>query len=212
MVKRLITAILHRPDGFPRDCRGSVSVETVIVMPMLILALGSMVLLSGMFQSQTISTKAAYTVADALSRRVEPVDAAYLDGLSQLHSYLAKAQHDVSLRVSSVAYDVDAQEYFVIWSYDPSGDVELTTEMLNLGIDERLPTLTSGETLILVEAGTQWRSFLPQVLEDRDFNTIIFTRPRFTPQLRFDTGDLVISMPIGGGTCDDGNELCDGGS
>ena len=211
MFKHPIPAILRRSGRFLRDCRGSASVETVIVMPMLILALGSMVLLSGMFRSQTVSTKAAYTVADALSRRVEPVDSAYLDGLSQLHSYLAQARHDVSLRVSSVAFDVDAQEYFVIWSYASSGNVELTTEMLNLGTDERLPSLTSGETLILVEAGTRWRSFLPQVLSDRDFSTIIFTRPRFTPQLRFDTGDLIISLP-GGGTCDDGTELCDTGS
>lgn len=211
MFKHAISVILHRPGRFLRECRGSVSVETVIVMPMLILALGMVVLLSGMFRSQTVSTKAAYTISDTLSRRVDPVDAAYLDGLAQLHRYLSQAQHDVSLRVSSVAFDVDADEYFVIWSYNPSGDGVLTTETINLGIDARLPTLATGETLILVEAGTQWRSFLPQVLADRDFNQIVFTRPRFTPQLRFDTGDLIISLP-GGGTCDDGGELCNTGS
>lgn len=202
----------RRAARFRRDGRGSVSIETVIIMPVLIFTLGMTVLLSDMFRSQTISLKAAYTVADTLSRRVDPVDGAYLDGMETLYRLLADASHGVSLRVSSIAFDNVADLYIVIWSYPASGGDPLTTETLNKGMQARLPSLPPGETVILVETGTQWRSFLPRMFPSRDFVQVVFTRPRFTSQLRFDTGDLIIAMPGGNPTCDDGSDLCDPGS
>lgn len=194
---------------FGRDEAGVISIETMIFLPVLIFTLSMMVLLADMFRSQTVSLRAAYTVADTLSRRVDPVDVAYLDGTGTLYGYLARGSHGHWLRVSSIGVNSGTGQYEVIWSHHTSEGDALTTEQLLLGLHEQLPSMPAGETVLLVEAGTSWRPFLPGWLPQREFNQLAVTRPRFTPQLRFDDGTTIIFQPVGPPTCDDGNDLCD---
>ena len=194
---------------FGRADTGAVSIEVVIALPMLITALVACVLLSDMFRSQTTAARAAYSVADTLSRRVDPVDVDYLDGTGVLYRYLGRAKHGTWVRVSSVAFSEPEDRFFVVWSHHSEGGLVLNTETLNEGLHERIPTLPIGETVIVVEAGTEWRSFMTSILNHREFRQVVVTRPRFTSQLRYDDGDTIISLPGGGGTCDDGSTLCD---
>lgn len=207
-IRRCFGRMLRRIARFRADGRGTVSFEAVIILPVLIYGLGMVVLLSDMFRSQTTSLKAAYTIADTLSRRTEPVEGGYIDGLNTLYAYLAQSRHATWLRVTSVAFDDAEEEYIVIWSHAAGTETTLTTTMLNAGLDERLPSMPPGETVLLVEAATQWQSFIPRWFRDREFAQVVVTRPRFTPQLRYDTGDMIIFLPSGSGTCDDGNSLC----
>ena len=208
---RAVIPILRPLRRFARDSTGTVTIETVVILPLLVFAVLITVLLSDMFRSQNTSLRAAYTVADTLSRRVDPVDGAYIDGTADLYRYLSRARHGTWLRVSSIAFSADEDRYIVVWSHHAADGDELTTQALNMGLHERLPTMPPGETVILVEAGTQWRSSAPRMIPGREFRQVAVTRPRFTPQLRFDTGDGIIFLPGGGGTCDDGDALCNPG-
>lgn len=206
----------HRPAAlaqalrrFGRADSGTVSIETVIALPVLIFALVVCVLLSDMFRSQTTALRAAYSVADTLSRRVDPVTGPYLDGTGVLYRYLARAQHGTWVRVSSVAFSEPEDRFIVVWSHHSEGGLVLNTDLLNKGLHERIPSMPVGETVILVEAGTEWRSFAAGMLTDREFRQVVVTRPRFTSQLRYDDGTTIIFLPGGGGTCDDGGTLCD---
>ena len=203
---------LQRLRRFARDGSGSAPLEAMFILPLLITAVLTTVVLSEMFRSQNTSLRAAYTVADTLSRRVDPVDAAYINGTAQLYRYLAQAQHGTWLRVSSIAFNPAEDRFIVVWSHHASGGDTLTTETLNMGLHERLPSMPAGETVIMVEAGTQWNSAAQRVLANREFRQVAVTRPRFTPQLRFDNGEAIIFLPGGGGTCDDGNDLCNPGA
>lgn len=205
----------RRPDAARRRLRrfvrgesGTVAIETMIIVPLLIAGLLICVVLADLFRSQNTSLRAAYSVSDTLSRRVDPVDTDYLDGTAALYRYLARARHGTWMRISSIAFSDAEDRYIVIWSHHANDGIELTTEALNLGLHERLPSLPPGETVILVEAGTQWRSSIASYVPDREFRQVVVTRPRFTSQLRLDTGDTIIFLPGGGGTCDDGGELC----
>jgi hypothetical protein len=208
MSRPAAVSVARRLRRFGADRRGTVSFEAVIILPVLMFGLGMTVLLSDMFKSQTTSLKAAYTIADTLSRLTEPVEAEYIDGLNKLYGYLARSRHNTWLRVSSVAYDVAEEEYILIWSHAAGTPTTLTTETLNDGLADRLPSMPTGETVIIVEAATRWSSFIPGWFRDRNFAQVVVTRPRFTPQLRYDTGDMIVFLPFGSGTCDDGGALC----
>ncbi len=204
---RLLTAL----DRFRRDSRGTITTEAVIVLPMLLFVLIMTVVFSDMFRARATSQKAAYTIADTLSRQTDPVAGAYIDGLNELYAYLSRARQQTALRVTSVAWDPAEEEYMVIWSH-PAGDgPPLTQAELISHHKQRLPTMPAGETIILVEANMNYTPMLTGYFPPLDLNTAIVTRPRFTPQLRFDTGEEIIFLPGGSGTCDDGDELCGGG-
>ena len=195
---------------FVEDCGGATgTVETVIFLPVVFLGLLTVLVLSDMFRSQTVSLRAAYSVGDTLSRRVDPVDAPYLDGAGQLYRYLGEARHGTWMRISSIAWSEAQNRFFVVWSHHTEDGSTLNTSELNQGLHQRLPSMPEGETVILVEAGTEWRSPMVGMFAHREFRQVVVTRPRFTPQLRFDDGDMIIFLPDGGGTCDDGFDLCD---
>lgn len=196
---------------FRRDCRGTVTTEAVIVLPMILFVLIMTVVFSDMFRARATSQKAAYTIADTLSRQTDPVPGAYIDGLNELYAYLSRARQLTGLRVSSVAWDPADEEYMVIWSHPAGGGPALSQADLVSLHKARLPTMPAGETIILVEANMNYTPMLTGYFPPLDLNTAIVTRPRFTPQLRFDTGEEIIFLPGGSGTCDDGDDLCGGG-
>ena len=202
-------ALRRRLRRFGRDTDGTVAFEAMIILPVLLFAMLMTVLLSDMFRSQNTALRAAYTVADTLSRRVDPVDVPYLDGSAVLYRYLARARHGAWMRISSIAFSEAEDRYIVVWSHHAANGDSLTTEQLNQGLHERLPSMPTGETVILVEAGTEWQSFAQNWFPPREFRQVVVTRPRFTSQLRFDDGTTIIFLPDGGGTCDDGSILCD---
>ena len=193
---------------FRDDTRGTLSHEAVIVMPLVIFTLVLTAVFADFFRANTTSQKAAYTIADALSRRAEPVEADYIDGMNTLYAYLARARQETSLRVSSIAFSTEDNAYIVIWSHGADGRQPLSTADANTHLADRLPTLPPGETVILVEADMRYTPLLPNWFDVRSFSAAVVTRPRFTSQLRFDTGDGIIDLPDGPPTCDDGPELC----
>lgn len=174
----------RRLSRFARDQRGTITVESVIYLPLLIWIVIMTFVFFDVFRNENTNAKAAYAVADVLSRQVTPVNAAYLDGLGQVYARLARARHPTSLRVSSVDFDFNADAYRLRWSYATDGADALTADVLQQ-MTGRLPTLSPGETIILVETMLDYEPLLDFGFGARNLHHVIPTRPRFVPRLLF---------------------------
>jgi len=186
MPRRRLPAPLLR---FGRDQNGSITIESVIFLPILIWVVLMTFVFFDIFRTENTNAKAAYAVADVLSRQILPVNAAYLDGLGEVYARLARARHPTFLRTSSVDFDFATNAYRLRWSYGTDGAEPLTQEKLNL-IAHRLPELSVGETVILVETVLDYEPVLDMGVGARTLGHIIPTRPRFAPRLLFNDGGM----------------------
>lgn len=82
----MIRAIRHRLRRFLRQTDGGITLEAILYMPpILMLFLLSLVLFDG-FRTNNLSQKAAYAIADAISRETVPLDDQYLNGMENVYT------------------------------------------------------------------------------------------------------------------------------
>lgn len=168
-----------------REEAGSVSVEAVVIMPLLLWwYVASFVFFDG-FKQHSMNVKAAYTVGDMLSRQTDAINDAYLEGMSDIFDYLTQQRNDSWLRVTQIYWQGSRDRYRIDWSYGTDGhnDARLTNGDLD-DIAERLPTLVNGERIILVESFTTYAPAFNVGLEaELLFSNFVVTSPRYAPQL-----------------------------
>jgi len=166
------------------DTRGSLAVESVIVLPSLMIAFLALFIFHDAFRMQKVNVTSTYTLSDLISRQVAPVTPAYLEGLHDVFDYITRANHPTSMRISSVYWNVIAGEYQVVWSYATRGGQPLGNARLNEAI-ARLPIIPRSDTVILMEARMDYRPPILQGLGNQTFAHFVITRPRFAPQIVF---------------------------
>lgn len=198
----------RKSHGFLRSETGSVSAEAVIMLPIVLWAVMATFVFFDAFRVKTFSQKAAYTVADALSRETNPVTVNYVLGLSGLHDFLARTNNTTMMRVSSIGRDADDGSLLVVWSVPAAGAVALTTPVVNQFMADTLPDFPWGETIIYVETQIDYEPLFTIGLPNMNFRQAIVTRPRFAPQIPFDDGNMIVAQQFGPPSCDDGMELC----
>ncbi|KPQ07060.1 MAG: hypothetical protein HLUCCA12_06800 [Rhodobacteraceae bacterium HLUCCA12] len=174
--------------GWLRDTSGALAVEAVIVLPALIGAFLALLVFYDAFRTQKVNVAASYTLSDLLSRQVEPVTPDYIDSLHDIYDYMTRANHPTSLRVSSVYWNVIDEEYQVVWSYATRDGTVLTDERLNQDAD-RLPVIPRSDTVILMETRMHYSPPIIDSMGDQTFAHFVVTRPRFAPQVVFDSDD-----------------------
>lgn len=187
-----------------RDTRGTLTVETIIVLPMLLVAFLALVVFYDAFRTQKVNVSASYTLSDLISRQVAPITPAYMEGLHDIYDHISRTNHATSLRVSSVYWNVIAQEYQVVWSYATRGGAALGNAELNQSVD-RLPIIPRSDTVILMEAVMHYRPPVTLGLGNQRFAHFVVTRPRFAPQIVFQptTGTQIALTP-----CQHGHVAC----
>lgn len=168
---------------FRDDTRGGLSVETVLVFPMLAWAYAATFTFFDAFRMQAANTKASYTISDMLTRVTEEVDQDYVDGLHQIYQYLVGRNHeDMYLRVTTIGWNVPDNEYRVVWSRGSNTPFRHTAATINDNAD-KIPMIAPGDTLILVETYMPFRPVFNVGLGDLGFMNIVPSSPRFAPQL-----------------------------
>ncbi len=164
---------------------GSVSVEAILVMPILLWSYVSAFVFFDGFRTYNQNVKAAYTIGDMLSRETDEIDDDYLESLSDVFDYLTFERNTSYMRFTQVHWsDVD-EAYSVDWSYATNGhnDDRLRTVDL-LDIAHRLPPLVHGERIILVESFTTYVPVVDVGLSPSiEFRNFVPTSPRFAPML-----------------------------
>lgn len=186
------------------DTRGALTVETIILFPVLLGAFLALVVFFDVFRTQKVNVSASYTLSDLLSRQVAPVTPAYMEGLHDIYDHISRANHATSLRVSSVYWNVINEQYQVVWSYATRGGTPLGNAELNQSID-RLPIIPRSDTVILMEATMHYRPPFAQGIGNQTFAHFVVTRPRFAPQIIFQPAS---GSQIGLTPCQHGHVAC----
>jgi hypothetical protein len=171
---------------FVEDARGSLTVEAVITLPILFWAMLSMMVFFDAYRQSGKSVKAAFTITDMVSREVDPINNAYLDGAFNLFRELVRSDQTPQMRITVVYFDAAANRFFRDWSHQRGGVPVLTNADI-LAMQDRLPAMPDNERLILVETWTDYTPPFNVGIDRQNLYHFVFTRPRFAPQVKFET-------------------------
>ena len=167
---------------FAREERGDVTIEAVIMLPLLFLLFIASWVYFDALQQKNVSQKANFVLGDMLSRETNTIDAGYMDNAHDLLRLLTRAEtnNQTGLRVSVVSFADDT--WTVEWSMARGGRTAQTADAApeNPGA---LPVAQNGDQLILVETWDNYNPIFNVGLMPQDFTTYSFTRPRYAPQL-----------------------------
>ncbi|PZX13727.1 hypothetical protein LX81_03060 [Palleronia aestuarii] len=158
--------------------RATLSVEAVIILPILFWAYAAMLVFWDTYRSEMLATRTTYTIGDILSRS-ETVDTAELTRMNGLYASLSGAREGAQTRISLVraelAADGETVETQLRWSHGMDGAPAHTNMS---GLDSRLPEMVAGDQMIIVETFQYYRPFFNIGLTDRTISRFSFTRPR----------------------------------
>ncbi|MBV2360312.1 hypothetical protein KUH32_11035 [Thalassococcus sp. CAU 1522] len=207
--------IKNRLARFARADDGNITIEAVIIFPLLILLFCASWVYFDVMRQQSVNQKANYTIGDALSRETDKVDETYIDNAYNLLLHLTKSQSPATdLRITVVTYrnrgNSGNGEYKIVWSRARGDFAELTNADL-ANMTDRLPIMASGDQMILVETRDWYDPIFDAGLAAFDIKTYSFTRPRFAPQVIFLGENDRVREDNGWGNGDDeapGNSLC----
>lgn len=169
-----LTSLIRR---FLGDTRGSVSVEFVIMMPLLFWAfMASYVYFNGYRQS-TQNLKAAYAIGDMISRETQAINDTYIDSMQNVLDLMTRSG-TVNLRVTVIRWDAGDDRYYVKWS-KARGFANALTDANMADIETRLPVMPDDELVILIETQSVYEPLFDIGMTDKTLDNFIFTRPRF---------------------------------
>lgn len=202
--------LLVRLRHFGRATGGAVTVEAVLMFPLLAWAFVAMFTYFDAFRTKNTAEKAAFTVSDALTRVTDGVDEHYIDGMKKLFDHLTFSDYDTAMRVTEIQWVLDDPNdtnspgsYQISWSYAPAGMPKLTNAGL-AAVKDRLPNLVHGERLILVEAKLIWEPVFNVGLNGRVFEYFIPTAPRFSSQVAWEGAQIYFDDTTGNADADGG--------
>ena len=173
---------------FRNDEAGSVMVEAVICMPLVFWTLAATYEFFEVHRYASARDKASYTIADMISREMQPVTPVYMDNAKTVFDMVSNDTGDNQLRVTIVKYDVEEDEYTVKWSEVRGDGGMLPLEDADAEAQrDRLPLMNDGEEVIVIDAASLYAPFFrlgvidPTLIESR-----VLTSPRFAPQIVWD--------------------------
>ena len=168
---------------------GAVSVEAVLVFPILIWAITATFVFFDAFKSLHVSQKATYAVADMISRETTAVDDDYLTAMHEMFRYLARDVEGTStIRFSVVRRGLDPdgnEETTLVWSEGVGG----AQPYANLSVlEDRIPLMMVGDQLVVVETEHEWAPSFAVGLASYRFREVGISRPRFAARVCYDDG------------------------
>jgi hypothetical protein len=183
----MIGAMRSALHAFRRDERGSFTVEAVVIFPLLVWAYTAMFVFWDAYKAENLAMKGAYTIADMISREVQPIDADYVEGLNSIFGFLSGLDPTNEIRVSvvrMVSGPGGVPELSLRWSYGTSSELPALTDIAV--IEDRVPILALGDELIVIEAIVGWEPAFNTGLPARDLYEMVITKPRYAPQVLWD--------------------------
>lgn len=184
MIWSYIKSRLH---AFRDETGGSVSVEFIIMAPIVFWAYASMFSWFDAYRQVGVHEKAAFTVADMISRETSGIDNDYINSTRDMVRFLTRYPGQPDLRISVIRYVESIDQFRLDWSRSRGNFRNLKNRQVRNWHD-RLPMLVNGERIILVETAIDYTPpFLFGLMEENTLNTFVFARPRFAPQLCWGT-------------------------
>lgn len=185
----MITRMKSLLTRYRRNEHANMSVEAVILLPVLMWAFGAMFVFFDNFRAHSINQKAAYTIADMISRETDYITPDYLASAHKLLQLMSESNaQDSGLRITVVKYNASKKRYQRVWSRKVGAYTwpHSNTSVKKLG--HRLPAMVNNEQLILVETRTKAKDIADVGILEKNIETFVFTRPRFAPQVTWSEG------------------------
>lgn len=173
---------------FRDDARGSMTIEAVLILPIIIWWYLGMLVFFDAYQARGINLKASYTISDMLSRNISgQVSATDLNGLAGLYDYLT-AGHGLNsdIRVTMVycAENCGTENRTLKrdWSFGSGSVAGLSEGQMNNYLGA-VPLAPQGERLIMVETFMDYEPVFNVGLNESVYQNVVVTRPRFSPTI-----------------------------
>jgi Flp pilus assembly protein TadG len=181
--------------NFARDESGVLLVEALFLMPLLVWGFLALVVYWDVFRTINVTQKAAYSIADMISRQ-GVITNNFVNGLENVLTFLTPGAPASRMRVTSIEFDEgtnirpewDADDNFILlFSRSPGNKIARhTTITINeLAFRNRIPVLSDLESVVVVET---FVDYVPDFdvgvlnmapgLEGQTFTQFIVTRPR----------------------------------
>ncbi|PYC46793.1 hypothetical protein DI396_13880 [Litorivita pollutaquae] len=180
-----VAAISAQLRRFKNETRASVAVETAMILPILFWAFMASYGFFDAYRQRSVAEKAAFTIADMLSRETLNINNIYLNNTHELLGFLTRTNNP-QLRVSVVRWDESDDTYKVIWSEGRGGRGGLAEGPI-ADWDDRLPNMPDTDRLIVVETGVHFKPVFKIGIDEHDMESFVFSRPRFAPQLKWES-------------------------
>jgi hypothetical protein len=177
---------------FVADTRGSVTVEFIIMMPIIFYAFMAIYVYFEGYRQSTINLKAAYTISDLISRETEIISDEYIDSMQAMMQILTRANSAIAMRLSVVRWSGDDNRYFVEWSENRGYEPNYTDASIST-IEDKLPLLPDNEIVIVVETDNTYVPLFKVGMGNKQLKNFVFTKPRWVDQLCY--------LPLGGTQC-----------
>jgi len=173
---------------FRDDKRGTILVETVITLPLLVWALAATFEFFEVHRYKSIRDKATYTIADMISRESRIpgyIDSNYINNSFSLFNNIVNDSGVNQLRITIIAFVGDDDSYAVRWSeVRGTGTMSPMTDEDAEGDANRLPIMNPGDELILVEAQSKYTpTFSIGMSSNIPIASRTFTSIRFLPKI-----------------------------
>ncbi len=189
-MRMFLTPIRTKAQAFWRGEDGSMTVEAVMILPLLLWAFLATFTYFDVYRAKNLALKANYAISDLLSRETQ-VDMNYLLGIEDVYAYLTEGGDPAWVRVTVLrcSDDCDSENNRTLvrdWSKATDGLEEITNEDLQGVYDDVIPVLAEGDRVIMVETMASYEppfSVYLTGIEARDMRDIVMTRPRFAAQL-----------------------------
>jgi hypothetical protein len=170
---------------FGSDTRGSMPTEGVMAFSFLIWWYIASFQFFDAYRQKNVNLKAAYTIADMVSRQKDELDRNYIYGLNTVFDYLTFSNKPTWIRVTAINIDNTTNAFAVKWSCQTGiGHQPHTSASIN-ALSARIPTMPFGDEVILVETYMAYEPIFSIGLKAMIYDTFITTRPR-GPQVAWD--------------------------
>jgi hypothetical protein len=186
-----------RVRAFVQDERGVILAEALILLPMLIWGFLALVVYWDLFRTMNTTQKAAYSIADTLSRQTV-LTQQFVDDLDKLLTFLTPGAPASEMRITSFQMDegptvtagFDSNDSYcllfsrMVGASGSSGRTAHTAATLK-ALSGKIPDLANMESVTLVETWVDYQpdfdtgvlNFAPGV-QGQTFDQFIVTRPR----------------------------------
>ena len=179
----ILTKFRSQLRRFARDDNGSYTIETVLILPILIWGMLATYTFVDSYRMQALNLRATYTISDLLTRQWDPVDDEFMDGLTKFHEFLTNDGHDTILRVTVVYWDEPTDKHRMVWSYTSDESKPRVRAAEFKALKPVIPVLANADTAIIVETWMDYEPPFDVGLSASQFNTRVIASPRFVPQL-----------------------------
>jgi hypothetical protein len=174
--------------SYLRDEDGVVLAETLLILPFLIWTMVALFVFWDVWRNINIGQKAAYSIADLLSRQEDPINPAFVANMENVLNFLTPGAPQRAMRVTSFEFDETADEYCLLFSESTNETAapKLTkSQIQEWRAEDKIPTLVDRESVFVVET---WVDIAPQfdtgvlniapTLEAATYGEFIVTSPR----------------------------------